>query len=186
MLLAGSLKPNESLTQLVAGLIVVLTFTLAASAATGGGQEGARAALLGAIAANASWGIINAVLYVMDSAFDRNRQIRVGRAIASTLDEATALAAIRYSCSRSSARVTDPIRGHDHSMIGPAEKRAIRLSRKDWHSSPSRAVLCAIRSAVSLWDPAPPAIRLLRGFSGDGARCRRSAKKGSQHGKPQD
>src|SRR5215470_183668 len=95
MLLAGSLKPNESLTQVVAGLIVVLTFTLAASVATGGGQEGARAALLGAIAANGSWGIINAVLYVMDSAFDRNRQIRIGRAIASTLDEATALAAIR-------------------------------------------------------------------------------------------
>ena len=67
MTLVGSLKPNESLTQLVSGLIVVLTFTLAASVASGGGQDGARAALLGAIAANASWGIINAVLYVMDS-----------------------------------------------------------------------------------------------------------------------
>jgi len=62
MLLVGSLKPNESLTQLVSGLIVVLTFTLAASVSTGGGQDGARAALFGAIAANASWGIINAVL----------------------------------------------------------------------------------------------------------------------------
>jgi len=95
MLLVGSLKPNESLTQLVSGLIVVLTFTLAASVSTGGGQDGARAALLGAIAANASWGIINAVLYVMDSAFDRNRQIRIGRAIASTSDAARALSAIR-------------------------------------------------------------------------------------------
>ena len=74
MLLVGSLKPNESLTQLVSGLIVVLTFTLAASVATGGGQQGARSALVGAIAANVSWGIINAVLYVMDSAFDRNRK----------------------------------------------------------------------------------------------------------------
>jgi VIT1/CCC1 family predicted Fe2+/Mn2+ transporter len=94
MLLAGSLKPNESLTQLVSGLIVVLTFTLAASVATGG-QQGARSALVGAIAANVSWGIINAVLYVMDSAFDRNRQIRIARAIASTSDEAAALSAIR-------------------------------------------------------------------------------------------
>jgi len=93
MTLVGSLKPNESLTQLVSGLIVVLTFTLAASVASGGGQDGARAALLGAIAANASWGIINAVLYVMDSAFDRNRQIRIGRAIASSSDEVAALAA---------------------------------------------------------------------------------------------
>src|SRR5262245_537445 len=93
MLLAGSLKPNESLTQLVSGLIVVLTFTLAASVATGGGQP--RSAFVGAIAANLSWGIINAVLYVMDSAFDRNRQIRIARAIASTADEAAALSAIR-------------------------------------------------------------------------------------------
>jgi hypothetical protein len=95
MLLVGSLKPNESLTQLVSGLIVVLTFTLAASVATGGGQQGARSALFGAIAANLSWGIINAVLYVMDSAFDRNRQIRIARAIASTSNEAAALSAIR-------------------------------------------------------------------------------------------
>ena len=73
MLLAGSLKSNESLTQLVSGLIVVLTFTLAASVATGGGQQGARSALVGAIAANLSWGIINAVMYVMDSAFGGSR-----------------------------------------------------------------------------------------------------------------
>lgn len=106
MPLVGSLKPNESLTQLVSGLIVVLTFTLAASVATGGGQDGARAALLGAIAANASWGIINAVLYVMDSAFDRNRQIRIGRAIASTSDEIAALAAIRNELDPYLASVT--------------------------------------------------------------------------------
>ena len=106
MPLVGSLKPNESLTQLVSALIVVLTFTLAASVATGGGQNGARAALLGAIAANASWGIINAVLYVMDSAFDRNRQIRIGRAIASTSDEVAALAAIRNELDPYLASVT--------------------------------------------------------------------------------
>jgi hypothetical protein len=106
MTLVGSLKPNESLTQLVSGLIVVLTFTLAASVASGGGQDGARAALLGAIAANASWGIINAVLYVMDSAFDRNRQIRIGRAIASSSDEVAALAAIRNELDPYLASVT--------------------------------------------------------------------------------
>ena len=106
MTLVSSLKPNESLTQLVSGLIVVLTFTLAASVASGGGQDGARAALLGAIAANASWGIINAVLYVMDSAFDRNRQIRIGRAIASTSDEVAALAAIRNELDPYLASVT--------------------------------------------------------------------------------
>ena len=66
---------------------VVANFTLAASVVTGGGQEGARAALLGAIGANASWAIINAVLYIMDSAFDRNRRLRIVRVIASTPED---------------------------------------------------------------------------------------------------
>ena len=56
------LKPSESLTGIVAGLIVVLSFTLAASVLSGGGQDGASAALLGAIGCNAAWGIIDAVL----------------------------------------------------------------------------------------------------------------------------
>ena len=71
------LKPSESLTEIVAGLIVVLSFTLAASVLSGGGQEGARAALLGAIGCNAAWGIIDAVFYMMASAFNRNRRLRI-------------------------------------------------------------------------------------------------------------
>ena len=89
------LKPNESLAEVVAGLIMVLSFTLAASVASGGGQDGARAALIGAIGCNVAWGIIDAVFYLMDSAFDRNRLIRVGHAVASAPDEAAALATIR-------------------------------------------------------------------------------------------
>jgi VIT1/CCC1 family predicted Fe2+/Mn2+ transporter len=86
--LLSALKPSESLTQLVSGLIVVLTFTLAASVAT-------RVALLGAIGANAANAIINAVIYIMNSAFERNRQLRIARVIASNPDEDAALAAIR-------------------------------------------------------------------------------------------
>jgi hypothetical protein len=89
------LKPSESLAEIVAGLIIVLTFTLAASIVSGGGQEGARAALLGAIGATAAWGIIDAALYLMTSAFDRNRLVRLARAVVSAPDETAALAAIR-------------------------------------------------------------------------------------------
>jgi hypothetical protein len=89
------LKPNETLAEVVAGLIMVLSFTLAASVASGGGQDGARAALVGAIGCNVAWAIIDAVFYLMDSAFGRNRLIRIGRAVASAPDEAAALATIR-------------------------------------------------------------------------------------------
>jgi hypothetical protein len=105
------LKPSESLTEIVAGLIMVLTFTLAASVLTGGGQDGARAALLGAIGCNAAWGIIDAVFYMMTSAFDRNRRLRLARAIAATPDEAAALAAIRSEL--------DPLSGFGDAGRGP-------------------------------------------------------------------
>src|SRR5215471_14123332 len=100
------LKPSESLAEAVAGLIVVLTFTLAASVVSGGGEDGTRAALLGAIGCNAAWGIIDAVLYMMNSAFDRNRHLRLARAIAAVPDEVSALAAIRHELDPYLASVT--------------------------------------------------------------------------------
>jgi hypothetical protein len=89
------LKPSESLTEVVAGLIMALTFTLGASVLKGGGADGARAALVGAIGCNVAWGIIDGVLYMMANTFTRNRQLRIRRAIASAANEAAALAAIR-------------------------------------------------------------------------------------------
>jgi hypothetical protein len=99
------LRPSESLSEIVAALIVVLTFTLAASVVSSG-EEGARAALLGAIGCNAAWGIIDAVLYLMTCAFDRNRHLRFARAVASAPDEAAALATIRHELEPALAPVT--------------------------------------------------------------------------------
>jgi hypothetical protein len=100
------LKPSESLTEVVAGLIMALTFALGASVLSGGGADGARAALVGVIGCNAAWGIIDGVLYMMASTFDRNRHLRIRRAIASAADEAVALAAIRSELDRYLASVT--------------------------------------------------------------------------------
>ena len=112
------LTPSASLAEAVAGLIMVLTFTLAASVVSGGGEDGARAALLGAIGCNAAWGIIDAVLYLMNSAFERNRQLRLGRAIAAAPTEAAALAAIRRDLDPYLASVTQlPDREHLYRSI---------------------------------------------------------------------
>jgi hypothetical protein len=102
------LAPNESLTEAVAGLIMVLTFTLAASIVTGGGEDAARAALLGAIGCNVAWGIIDAVLYIMDSVFERNRRVRLAHAVASVPDEPAAIAAIQRELDPYLASVTLP------------------------------------------------------------------------------
>jgi len=102
------LAPNESLTEAVAGLIMVLTFTLAASIVTDGGQDAARKALFGAIGCNVAWGIIDAVLYVMDGVFERNRRVRLAQAIASVPDEPAAMAAIQHELDPYLASVTLP------------------------------------------------------------------------------
>jgi hypothetical protein len=100
------LKPSESLTEVIAGLIMALTFTLGASVLSGGGADGARTALVGAIGCNIAWGVIDGVLYMMGSTFDRNRHLRIRRAIASATDEAAALAAIRGELDQYLASVT--------------------------------------------------------------------------------
>jgi hypothetical protein len=115
------LKPNESLSELVAGLIVVLTATLAASTVSGGGPEGAIAAGFVAIGANAVWGIIAALLYIMGGAFVRNRQLRFARAIASAPDETAPLTTIRGELDPSLAEVT---RAEDRELL----YRTIRIS----------------------------------------------------------
>src|SRR5215510_185121 len=55
--------------------------------------------------------------------------------------------------------------------VGP--KRAIRLSRKDWLSRSSGAVLRSFRAFDVLRDPAPPASWPRWGFGGDGKGCRK-------------
>ena len=89
------LKPSETLSELFAGLVVVLTVTLAASVLGGGDEVSAKTALIGAIGANIAWGVIDAALYLMNTTFDRKRQLRFVHAIAAHPDEATALGRIR-------------------------------------------------------------------------------------------
>jgi hypothetical protein len=104
----GYLKPSESLSEICAGLIMVLTFTLAASVVTGGGPDGARAALIGAIGCNTAWGIIDATFYLMTCAIDRNRRVRLARAVASAPNETAGLATIRGEFDAQLAPVTRP------------------------------------------------------------------------------
>ena len=60
-----------------------------------GDEASATTALIGAIGANTAWGIIDASLYVMNTTFDRKRQLRFVHAITANPDEATALGRIR-------------------------------------------------------------------------------------------
>jgi len=74
------LEPNERISEVLFGLIMVLTFTGSLSVAEAGHGE-VRTMLIGALGCNLAWGIIDAVFYLMGCLSERGRGIRALRAL---------------------------------------------------------------------------------------------------------
>ena len=68
------LDPIDRVSEVLFGLIMVLTFTGSLSVAEAG-REDVRAMLIGALGCNLAWGIIDAVFYLMGCLADRGRGI---------------------------------------------------------------------------------------------------------------
>ena len=66
------LDPATRLGEILFGLIMVLTFTGSIHVATAGREE-VRTMLLGALGCNLAWGIVDAVMYVMNHLIERTR-----------------------------------------------------------------------------------------------------------------
>jgi VIT1/CCC1 family predicted Fe2+/Mn2+ transporter len=73
------LDPVERLSEVLFGLIMVLSFTGSLSAATAAREE-VRTMLYGAIGCNLAWGIVDAVMYVMSSLIQRGRGLALAQA----------------------------------------------------------------------------------------------------------
>ena len=58
------LEPMERISEVLFGLIMVLTYTCSFSVA-GAGREEVRTMLVGALGCNLAWGLIDAVFYLM-------------------------------------------------------------------------------------------------------------------------
>src|ERR1700690_2860262 len=66
------LEPNERISEVLFGLIMVLTFTGSLSMAEAG-REGVRTMLIGALGCNLAWGVIDGVLYLMGCLADKGK-----------------------------------------------------------------------------------------------------------------
>jgi VIT1/CCC1 family predicted Fe2+/Mn2+ transporter len=90
-MVARYLDPGSRMGEVLFGLIMTLTFTLAAGMAIEEeGREGARQMLIGILGCNLAWGIIDGVLYVLGRVFERGRLRRIGHAIRESLAEGDA------------------------------------------------------------------------------------------------
>src|SRR4051812_1120189 len=74
------LEPIERISEVLFGLVMVLTFTGSLSAAESGEAE-VRTMLIGAIGCNLAWGLIDAIMYLMDCLAERARTIRIVLAV---------------------------------------------------------------------------------------------------------
>jgi len=85
----GFLEPMDRISEVLFGVIMVLTFTGALSVATADRLE-VREVLVGALGCNLAWGVIDAGLYLMGRLQERGRTIQTFRAVRDSTDEVAA------------------------------------------------------------------------------------------------
>src|SRR5215831_255833 len=74
----GFLTPDERISEVLFGLIMALGFTGSLSVATANHAE-VRTMLIGALGCNISWGIIDAIFYLMGCLAEKGHSIRIWR-----------------------------------------------------------------------------------------------------------
>lgn len=79
------LDPIERISEVLFGLIMVLTFTGTLSV-TAVDREEVRTVLIGAIGCNLAWGIVDAMMYLLTNLIEKGRKIRLLRAMRKSAD----------------------------------------------------------------------------------------------------
>jgi VIT1/CCC1 family predicted Fe2+/Mn2+ transporter len=131
------LEPIERISEVLFGLIMVLTFTGSLSAAESGRSE-VRTMLVGAIGCNLAWGLIDAIMYLMASLADRAADRRLVATVRGASTEAEARTAIVSALPPAVASVLTPGElGRLHAELSrmPEPVEAVTLQREDWLGS---------------------------------------------------
>jgi hypothetical protein len=125
----SALEPIDRLSEVLFGLIMVLSFTGSLSVAEAG-REGVRTMLVGALGCNLAWGIIDAVFYLMGSLVEKGRDLATFRAVRDTGDP-----------ERAQRLLADALPSVVASVLEPAELEAMRLRLLKLPKPPARARL---------------------------------------------
>jgi len=128
------LEPYDRISEVLFGLIMVLTFTGSLSVAESGRAD-VRLMLIGALGCNIAWGIIDAILYLMGCLSERGQGIRALRSLhqAGTPEEAHRV--IKGVLPPLVASVFEPAEFEAMRrklLLLPAPTGSARLQRDDW------------------------------------------------------
>jgi len=119
------LDPIDRVSEILFGLIMVLSFTSSISAAEEG-RAGIRAMLIGALGCNFAWGLIDGIMYLMARLSERGQGILMLRAVSA--DEAY-------------RRIADALPEVVSDVLGPEEYETIRQRLKQLPEAVLRSYL---------------------------------------------
>jgi hypothetical protein len=130
------LDPVERVSEVLFGLIMVLTFTGSLSVAESG-RDDIRTMLIGALGCNIAWGIIDGVLYLMGCLAERNRGLQAFRAVRKMADPHRAHVLIAEALPSLFASVVQPaeLDAMRQRLIQLPEPGRVRLAKDDWRGA---------------------------------------------------
>jgi hypothetical protein len=131
------LEPYDRLSEVLFGLIMVLTFTGSLSISEAG-RDDIRTMLIGALGCNLAWGIIDGVLYLMGSLAERARSLALWRQVCQAGDSP---AADRVVAEALPPAVAGVLRAEELTSLRrrlvalPEPPRPPRLRGEDWRGA---------------------------------------------------
>ena len=128
------LEPIDRVSEVLFGLIMVLTFTGSLSVAEAG-RENIRTMLIGALGCNLAWGIIDGVLYMMGCLADRGRGLLMFHAVRKATDPKKAQRLIADALPPVIASILEPAEletMHRRLQELPEPRHHVRLGKDDW------------------------------------------------------
>lgn len=137
------LEPSERISEVLFGLIMVLTFTGSLSVAEAG-REDVRTMLVGALGCNLAWGIIDAVFYLMGSLAEKGHNLQIFRAVRAAANPAQAQRLIGDalpSVIASALRPPELEALHRRLRELPEPHGPARLNGSDWRGAAGVALL---------------------------------------------
>ena len=129
-----ALEPIDRVSEVLFGLIMVLTFTGALSVAEAGHAD-VREMLIGALGCNLAWGIIDAVFYLMACLADKGRDLATFLAVRRTTDPREAQRLIVGALPPVVASVMEPSEltaVYQRLARLPEPPKLARLGKEDW------------------------------------------------------
>ena len=122
------LEPYDRISEVLFGLIMVLTFTGSLSIA--GGRDAVRTMLLGAIGCNLAWGIIDGVLYLMACLAEKSKALIILRTVRKAADP-----------QKAQQLLADELPPLVASVLQPAELEDLRMRLAQLPEPPEKAQL---------------------------------------------